>query len=1108
MIDLKTKPAKAGDGIVIEYDKSKVLMDIIEKGANRVNEVKIIMIQNTTSQDAYKALERVSIDEKVRPAHFIVDDKRVVKYAPSSASVLTPQEQYTESAHHMTEDKPKLTESILDILLKPKEEDAVVYKDKDLKCPGDYITVVDMCINDNPEEVELNLINFLCFYLKKHNLTTANIWRAGDLVKNFVTPRRYKDSDDWSNFLAVIDNCIKNDEPAKNILVTPCCDIKCSVCIGKHCKENCKICNSSCVEKCTDPEHDASCSQICTTYWLPDKRPFKYISKSTLTNTAPMVEEDYVVKTIGSSVFKKSRFEDEEVGSEFVQLQNNLYEPVYPDLTIPPRSATSLYNQGIYDYREIIRKLEEKEQTENTDIKPVIGKIPNFFDPYPIDEKIAQLEKHSPMVTLEYESASQIASDLTYYVVNRAINTEKRLVALENILASQMRILNRLSSRININCVYYGGQSVFGKYNCIRCLSDDLVNDAAQVTLDQCLNCSRYEPIEGQVYEIMSEQANPGKANIYDDIQASYMTKQDFVELNRIEIENVEDDRPNVDLTTTHMRDEEDLAYDILLADASNFVMDWSNVPLEKQSPHVNLYSYDFTNIGLDKDRLKPENKYEDGWKDVEQRKYQRPDYGVNALGGGGFGGDVFGMSTTGSSYALEDYDLTEDDLRYKIKDIAERAIALGEQKAFQYTFGAKIVDPSKTPEDLVIMAKNGEEVSTGKTPEDIEPAVYTDCSNFTHYVYYCASGGKLDIPGTTAELEKADTSFKFLGIGKTTLEAIKEAIPGDLILYRGKNGSGHVSIYAGHDEAFEAYGDNNVDLTKQVIKSKIKDRSDFFAILRHNDLSEPKLKNIQYVDLDITLNEYVRKYQCVAKKNTLDGQDNNYTQNYETIIKYADPNIRMDEEKKLQFMTIENCFPDGLVTAEMIDAFLKHKKKTKYMPTGAAFVEAGKRSNINPLWLVIHTAQETGWCERSSWMNEQSDRYFDSQGRRVYNPFGLWCYNSDPDRKAAIQNCSERGWFDKDTALIGGSEYLAKTYLSDEAVKKHGLRNTTYFMKWTPGSTIKGYNGTPGGMYYSSDISWCDQRAKMFKEIVDICSRNNQDLRKHIRYLIPRYKQ
>ena len=125
-----------------------------------------------------------------------------------------------------------------------------------------------------------------------------------------------------------------------------------------------------------------------------------------------------------SDIFTQSKFEKQEQSYEFIAMQQNLYEPVYVDLTVPPRSATSLYNVGVKDSREILDILEQKEkydeestfniETEiegmitedakatdeevvlgtNIKQKPVLGKIPNFFDPYPVDEKVAQLQMH------------------------------------------------------------------------------------------------------------------------------------------------------------------------------------------------------------------------------------------------------------------------------------------------------------------------------------------------------------------------------------------------------------------------------------------------------------------------------------------------------------------------------------------------------------------------------------------------------------------------------------------------------------------------------------------------------------------------------------------
>ena len=93
-------------------------------------------------------------------------------------------------------------------------------------------------------------------------------------------------------------------------------------------------------------------------------------------------------------------------------------------------------------------------------------------------------------------------------VTEIAKRTEQRLVKIENNLSTVMRNLFRMSSRVNINCVYYGGQSIYGKYKCIRCLHDDRINDGAIVTIDQCMNCTRYEPILGQVYPILDESGS------------------------------------------------------------------------------------------------------------------------------------------------------------------------------------------------------------------------------------------------------------------------------------------------------------------------------------------------------------------------------------------------------------------------------------------------------------------------------------------------------------------------------------------------------------------------------------------------------------------------
>lgn len=210
---------------------------------------------------------------------------------------------------------------------------------------------------------------------------------------------------------------------------------------------------------------------------------------------------------------------------------NGKYEPIYNDLTSPPISYTKDYEKEVKNYNiDDLSKI----------VKENKGTIPNSSEPYNTDKNIYKLEKHAPQVVLDNVAVDRLKSnmptneesvlcaakmlELVETIDKLSKATEKRLVRLENIMAPNIRYLHRLSSRININCVYYGGQSVYDKYLCIRCLDDNLINDIP-VSLDQCLNCTRYEPIEGQVYNLPeSDYLDPIMLNsslIIDDAQSS-----------------------------------------------------------------------------------------------------------------------------------------------------------------------------------------------------------------------------------------------------------------------------------------------------------------------------------------------------------------------------------------------------------------------------------------------------------------------------------------------------------------------------------------------------------------------------------------------------------
>ena len=130
---------------------------------------------------------------------------------------------------------------------------------------------------------------------------------------------------------------------------------------------------------------------------------------------------------------------------------------------------------------------------------PNPGKMPHNQDPYPVDLKIEELEAHYPPTRI-YELTTHVhGQPAAQAAMNVGFNAEKRLVKLENMLATVHRYLFRLGTRVPINCVYYLGHSPFEKYKGIRCGLDDRITDGQNVSIDQCLCCTRFEPIYGNL---------------------------------------------------------------------------------------------------------------------------------------------------------------------------------------------------------------------------------------------------------------------------------------------------------------------------------------------------------------------------------------------------------------------------------------------------------------------------------------------------------------------------------------------------------------------------------------------------------------------------------
>ena len=486
-----------------------------------------------------------------------------------------------------------------------------------------------------------------------------------------------------------------------------------------------------------------------------------------------------------------------------------MVEPIYPDLVTPPGSTihvaggeSSGTSQSNSDTPLTQEEFEKRQDTFNIkdfkDIeKETFGRPVNTDDPFPVDEQIKKLEEHFPKVKID-----RITTDLddtnhansligaamaknmamTYDIAEEiSKRTEQRLVKIENNLATVMRNLFRVSSRININCVYYGGQSVYGKYQCIRCLDDKRINDGAVVSLDQCLSCTRYEPIAGQVYAILDE-AGSNITKVIDDMQMAYLDEKDIAEGTRVEEYWNSPNAANVKIHPTEepksfsegqwadgeeerkvkLKDleEDSEEYKKAIEEYKNgFIMEWTTAELEMQKANIAVYE----NEDVDLNKPIPESNVDEIDREafIDTREnattyeklefhvddYKFEDFGINNSSPGGSGGNT-GTVVRGKiiNYAKEQLGLMPDKIKYS------------RERRLQHN-----------PKD-----------EAGRTGPASDGVSYFDCSSFVDTAYLQA-GITLSASTTGPQFNKCKDAA---GGELFSLSEIDKAKPGDIVFF------------------------------------------------------------------------------------------------------------------------------------------------------------------------------------------------------------------------------------------------------------------------------------------------------------------------------------
>jgi len=184
--------------------------------------------------------------------------------------------------------------------------------------------------------------------------------------------------------------------------------------------------------------------------------------------------------------------------------------------------------------------------------------------------------------------------------------------------------------------------------------------------------------------------------------------------------------------------------------------------------------------------------------------------------------------------------------------------------------------------------------------------------------------------------------------------------------------------------------------------------------------------------------------------------------------------NFKPNTSGYLQFLNLSS--PAG-VNANEINAKVLHNAG---ILTGMAqaFIEAGRKYNVNEIYLMSHALHETGNGKSTLAKGVPVDKNGNVVAKNkaahtVYNMYGYGAIDSDPlngGAKYAFKN----GWFTPEAAIIGGAKDIANNYVSSG-------QNTLYKMRWNPVS--------PGYPQYATDVAWALAQTANISKIYDSLS-------------------
>ncbi|WP_160674324.1 Ig-like domain-containing protein [Clostridium sp. C8-1-8] len=222
----------------------------------------------------------------------------------------------------------------------------------------------------------------------------------------------------------------------------------------------------------------------------------------------------------------------------------------------------------------------------------------------------------------------------------------------------------------------------------------------------------------------------------------------------------------------------------------------------------------------------------------------------------------------------------------------------------------------------------------------------------------------------------------------------------------------------------------------------------------------------VTYKQYDNTFDYYVNQ-QIQKGGNTY--WDNTPATN-EDVRYYMDVNNFLNNDT-YRYMFLKLNYAEGISVDNLNNAV---KGQGILDGKGQAFLDGGKRYNINPIYLVSHSLHETnnGLSRLANGILVTSVDGQTVEPRIVYNMYGIGAKNSDPERLGS-EYAYKQGWFTVDSAIIGGASFISTDYITSLKYQQ----NTLYKMKWNYQDVYH---------EYATDVNWAKAQTTNIKKLID----------------------